>query len=127
MPAPEYLPEAARIKLQERMEHHGADMMMLTASVLTLSYEDVTEIAWNVALEPKFSRPGPDSMDTLNASLPLRFFDLQDELADRARALAGAARARDHLKMVKAYGKLAETCVTCHSTYFHGIPPSGLE
>jgi len=117
---PEYLPEQARVLLRSRMERHGDDMMMLMATVLMLRYEATEELALNIAREPKLVRPGPGDLDILNQSLPPRFFDLQAQLSERAQSVADAAKIRDDAKVVRAYGRLAETCVACHSTYFHG-------
>jgi hypothetical protein len=103
--------------LHERMERHGEVMMLLLVSVLTLHQNDTELLAEQVAAEPKVGRPGPEEKGTLTALLPARFFELQDELTARAHALAEAARVSDNGRIVRAYGQLAETCVSCHSVY----------
>jgi HPt (histidine-containing phosphotransfer) domain-containing protein len=99
------------------MDRHGEVMMLLLMSVMTLHQNDTELLAEQVAAEPRLGRPGPAETGTLSALLPARFFGLQDELTERAHALAEAARASDHVRIVRAYGQLAETCVNCHSVY----------
>jgi hypothetical protein len=103
--------------LHARMERHGEVMMLLLVSVLTLQQNDTELLAEQVAAEPRLGRPGPGEKGTLSALLPARFFGLQDELTARAHALAEAARVSDNGRIVRAYGQLAETCVSCHSVY----------
>jgi len=111
--------------LGERMDRHGEEMMLLLVSVMTLRHEDTELLANEVAAEPRLGRPGPGEKGTINALLPARFFALQDELLERAHAVAAAARAKDNGRIVRAYGQLAETCVSCHSVYLE--PDSELE
>jgi hypothetical protein len=117
---PEYLPEEARDMLRARMGRHGEEMMVLVATVLLLNYEVAEELALDIAREPRLGRPGPHDKDSLNARLPKRFFELQDELVIRAQAVAAAARAHDDTQLIDAYGALAKTCVGCHAAYFRG-------
>jgi len=117
LPDPDWLPREAREMLTARMERHGEEMMLLLVSVLTLHHEDSELLADHVAAEPRLGRPGPSEEGTISALLPARFFGFQDELIARARALAAAARAKDDARIVRAYGQLAETCVSCHSVY----------
>jgi hypothetical protein len=99
------------------MERHGEVMMLLLLSVMTLHHEDTELLAEQVAVEPRLGRPNPGEKGTISALLPARFFGLQDELVERAHAVAAAARANDNGRIVRAYGQLAETCVSCHSVY----------
>jgi len=117
LPKPEWLPEAAREMLATRMQRHGEELMLLLVTVLTLGHEDSAHLAREVAAEPRIGRPGPGEKDTLNALLPARFFELQDELRERALAVADAADAKDSGRVVRAFGKLTETCVSCHAVY----------
>jgi len=127
LPKPEYLPEEARDVLRDRMARHGADMTVLMATVLMLDHELAAELAHNIATEPRLARPRAGDSDAVNALLPPRFFDLQDQLKTRASEVVTAAHQRDDARLVKAYGRLAETCVACHSTYFRGSVPPGFE
>jgi hypothetical protein len=117
LPEPEWLPSEAREMLTARMDRHGEVMMLLLVSVLTLQHSDTELLAEQVAAEPRIGRPAPGEQGTISALLPPRFFTLQDELVDRAHAVATAARANDNSRIVRAYGQLAETCVSCHSVY----------
>jgi hypothetical protein len=103
--------------LTARMERHAEEMMLLLVSVLTLHHDDTELLADHVAAEPRLGRPGPTEKGTISALLPRRFFAFQDELIERARTLAAAARAKDNARIVRAYGQLTETCVSCHSAY----------
>ena len=122
---PEWLPHEAREMLGARMDRHGEEMMLLLVSVMTLHHEDTELLAEQVAAEPRLGRPAPGEKGTINALLPARFFELQDQLTERAHAIAAAARAKDNGRIVRAYGQLAETCVSCHSVYL--TPESELE
>jgi len=117
LPEPEWLPEAAREMLATRMQRHGEELMLLLVTVLTLGHEDSAHLAREVAAEPRIGRPSPGEKDTLNALLPARFFELQDELRERALSVADAADAKDSGRVVRAFGKLTETCVSCHAVY----------
>src|SRR3954470_6638478 len=117
LPKPNWLPSEAREMLSARMDRHGEVMMMLLVSVMTLQHSDTELLAEQVAAEPRLGRPGPGEKGTISALLPPRFFTLQDQLVDRAHAVANAARANDNGRIVRAYGQLAETCVSCHSVY----------
>lgn len=117
MREPEWLPEEAREILTARMQRHGEDMMFLMASVVLLSHDGAEHLANQIASEPRIGRPAAEERDTVSSLLPPRFFDLQDELRERARAVAVAAKAKDTARMVKAHGQLVETCVKCHSVY----------
>jgi hypothetical protein len=103
--------------LTARMERHGEEMMLLLVSVMTLHHDDTELLADHVAAEPRLGRPGPTEKGTISSLLPPRFFALQDELTERAHTLGAAARAKDNTRIVRAYGQLAETCVSCHSVY----------
>ena len=117
MPDPAWLPSEAREMLVSRMERHGEEMMLMLVSVMTLQHEDTELLAEHVASEPRLGRPAPNERDTINALLPARFFELQDQLLLRANALSTAAKSKDDARVVHAYGQLAETCVACHSVY----------
>lgn len=122
MREPEWLPPQAREALNTRMQRHGEEMMYLTATVLTLNYEATAEIATMIAEEPRIGRPAAGEQGTLGALLPARFFDLQDELSLRATELASVAKGEQHDEIVRAYGRLAQTCVSCHALY---LEPEG--
>lgn len=124
MQKPEWIPSEAREMLAARMRRHGEEMMFLVVSVLILSYDSAEQMAEEIAAEPKIGRPGAGESGTINALLPARFFEFQDELRDRADVVSDAAHAKDHMRLVRAYGQLAETCVGCHAAYMESEPPS---
>ncbi|MGZ3404931.1 MAG: hypothetical protein ACXVAN_00700 [Polyangia bacterium] len=117
---PEYLPEPARSLLHTRMQHHGAAMTELLATVVLLDYEGTERAAHEIATEPRLARPTSMDATQLNARLPERFFVLQDQLHTRAAQLESAATARDPGRLADSYGQLTETCVACHSVYLTG-------
>ncbi len=120
LPAPGYLSPMARSLLAQKMEQHALDMMRLVADVVLLAYKD-TELAANQIAEwPGLARPMPGQGDTLNESLPPLFFELQDQLRTRARALAAAAKRKSDGEMSAAFSRVTETCVACHSVYLKG-------
>jgi hypothetical protein len=119
LPPPGYLPAAARALLGERMEQHAEGITDLITSVVLLDHEAAADVARDIADGPRIARPLPGQSDALNASLPKRFFDLQDELHERARAVATAAAARDDRKLAQSFAALTQTCVACHSAYLN--------
>ena len=120
--APDYLSELARAMLSRRMARHGRDLTVLVNAVVLLQRGVVAQIATGIAVEPRIVRPLPGDMDELNSALPERFFALQDELRDRAKDVADAARNRDDARLAESFGRLTETCVACHSAY---LEPKG--
>lgn len=122
--APDWLPNEAREMLASRMQRHGEELLLLLVSVMTLHHEETERLAEQVAAEPRLGRPSPGESGTISSLLPERFFDLQEELQVRARAMAEAARTKDDTRIVRAYGQLAETCVSCHSVYLNADEPA---
>jgi hypothetical protein len=114
---PKWLPIEAREMLTTRMRRHGHDMLLLSASVLMLDRDVALELAERVAEEPRLGRPAAGEQGTLNALLPTRFFELDDELRRRSLAVAEATALQDEIGLAKAYGQLVETCVSCHVVY----------
>lgn len=121
LPQPDYLPEEARLVLQQKMERHGQDMVELMLSVTLLQYDVARETAHRIASEPRLVRPIAGGEGDVNALLPERFFVLQDEARLRAQAVRAAAAQKDDKALAEAYGRLTETCVSCHSAYLN--PP----
>jgi hypothetical protein len=114
---PDWLPVQAREMLAARMQRHGEEMMYLTAMVLTVNYEGAAHLAQHIAEEPRIPRPSSGEQGTISQLLPERFFQLQDELNQRAVTMASAAREQQEGKMIEAYSRLTETCVSCHVLY----------
>ncbi|HZI10836.1 MAG TPA: cytochrome c [Myxococcus sp.] len=117
LPAPDYLPPEARAALRKKMERHGQAMADLTLSVTLLQYDVASDVAGRIANAPRISRPEAGGEDELSTLLPERFFTLQDEARSRAQAVQAAAQKRDDAALAQSYGRLTETCVTCHAAY----------
>jgi hypothetical protein len=122
LPEPAWLPMEARQLLSTRMQRHGDDLTLLLPSVVLLDHRWVEKLTESIASEPRLARAGAGDADTLNARLPARFFELQDLMRTRAKAVAEAARAKDDVRMGTAFGELTQTCVTCHALYVQGEP-----
>ncbi len=122
----EPLPELARDLLRMHMIEHGDSMESLLWSALMLDHETTQTVTEHLLGQPRMSRPSAAAGETLNDWLPPRFFDLQDQMYDAAKALQQAARAKDDQGTARAYAKLAETCVTCHSLYL-SIPSDSVK
>jgi cytochrome c556 len=118
--APESLPPVARDILKRRMARHADDMTHLVLAVAALDYGSVGDLAERIAGDADFARPLTDDATELNASIPARFFDLQDDLKAKSRRLAAAARAGDPIEISRAYASLSDTCIGCHAVYRDG-------
>lgn len=116
---PAYLPPLARTVLRKRMERHGRDMPHLLLSVVLLQRDVAKSLADAIAAEPRFSRPLPGDDEDLNRALPEKFFVLQEELRQRAKAVSEAAGKSDDKALGAAFARMTETCVACHSTYLN--------
>jgi hypothetical protein len=119
LPTPDYIPETARALLRKKMERHGQDARELMFGVMLLQYDVVKAAAQRISSEPRLVRPIAGGEDDLNALLPERFFVLQDESRSRAQAVATAAEKKDDKALAASYGRLVETCVSCHSAYLN--------
>jgi hypothetical protein len=120
LPRPQYLSQAARGVLQHRMLRHDDAMEDLTRATLVLDFDGAVEAADRVAAEPMLARPLTGDATELNAALPPRFFELQDQLRSDARSVSAAAARRDGLVLADAFGRLTRTCVSCHALYLRG-------
>ena len=123
--APDYLPAALRPVLRERMVDHGDDLIQLVLAVTLLQRDVVRTAAEHLAREPRLLRPTAGTADDLGALLPARFFLFQDELRVRAKELSQAAQTGNDAALAKSFGRLAETCVQCHSSYLKGTRAQG--
>ena len=117
---PEHLSGTARLVLRNRMASHARDMGDLTSAIMLLQYDRIRDRADAVAADASWARPLTQDATELNSALPERFFELQDQLRIQARALSGAAEQMKALAVADAYGRLSETCVSCHAVYREG-------
>ncbi len=111
------LPKLARQLLNKRMHRHGEQMEKLLWAALSINRPMVKSLAQAIADEPRISKPSSNDLSTLNHVFPKQFFALQEELRSQAVLLVAAADKSDDTAMAEAYGKLAQTCVRCHSLY----------
>jgi cytochrome c556 len=117
---PEYLSETAHAVLKSRMASHARDMNELVSAIMLLNYPAIGDEAERIASDASLSRPLTGDATELNAALPAKFFDEQDQLRARARALAEASHALNPYRVAEAYGQLSEACVRCHAVYRQG-------
>lgn len=118
---PDYLPPLARQLLRSRMQRHGDEMVELVMAVTLLQRERAKALADDLAAEPRLTRPIAGGAGDLNTALPEQLFVWQDELRVRAKALADATRKPSDAALATAYGRLTETCVSCHSAFLHPV------
>jgi len=111
------IPGAARPMLHDRMQRHAEDADRLVGATTRLEYEEIVLRAQHIATEPRLARPRAGDLSTLNASVPAAFYQEQERLADAARDLAAAAERRDDTALVQAYGRLSQSCVSCHAQF----------
>jgi hypothetical protein len=98
------------------MADHKESMNALLDSALMLDYEDAEKAAQKIALAPPF--PVKDyRVDPSEPRLPGEFSALQAELRNRARELAQAAAAHNPKRLTRAFGKVAESCISCHTLF----------
>jgi hypothetical protein len=113
--APGSIPPAAVAVLRTKMGHHEAQMTTLLHEVLVLDDDGIARAAGEIFDEPALARPLLG--DELNALLPERFFALQSDLRERARALVAASGRHDRAAVADEFGALSKSCVSCHEVY----------
>ena len=119
---PEPLSAPARAILKSRMASHARDMSDLVSAIMILDYKSIGEGADRIAADTNLSRPLTHDATELNAALPEKFFERQDELRAQARALAQASRELNPYRVAEVYGHLSEACVRCHADFRPGEP-----
>ena len=124
---PTNIPDVVRTALHKRMERHGNDMVDLSWSVVLLKYDLVARLARHIADEAPLGRPLNDVDTPVNAALPTRFFEIQDQLIAATKQLESAATARDPDRLARTYSSVAQTCVACHALYLAPAPPTAAQ
>lgn len=120
LPLAERLSDPARAALKTQMRTHARAMMELVSRVTLLDYDGALVAAQRVLAEPRVARPVTGDATELNASLPPRFFALQDELRLHLQAVQAAAGAHDADALADSFGAATKTCVRCHDAYLTG-------
>lgn len=116
------LPREARDILRSRMERHAVAMDQLMWASVVLDYDSIRSAAEDIAKSPPIARPGSGPQNPLNALLPERYFQLQDELYTQTDNLMRAATAHDDMAIADAFSELSGTCMSCHSVYLRFDP-----
>lgn len=105
-----------KLTLRAIMAELGAEYLRLTNSLLTDDFKGLAEAA--KAIE---GHPLPDEIvSAIKAKLGKSFrgFERVDEQSHRAAAdLAKRAAAKDIAGSAKAFGRLADSCVSCHKQF----------
>ena len=114
------LSDVARAALRTQMRSHGRGMLELVSAVTVLDYDAVTSSAQRVLDEPRVARPLTADATELNATLPDRFFEQQDELRRDLQSLQHAAAAHDPEALADAFAATSRACVHCHASYVSG-------
>jgi cytochrome c556 len=114
---PQYLSNTTRELLRARMASHANEMGELVSAIMILQYPGIAERAAAIEGQVDLARPISTDATDLASALPPAFFDYQDELKARARALEEAAEAQGAFRVADAYGDLSKTCVKCHSVF----------
>jgi cytochrome c556 len=120
LPAVGRLPETARAALSAQMKSHARGMMELVSTATVLDYEGVGAGVQRLLAEPRVARPLTGDASELNAQLPARFFELQDQLRTNLQSVAQAAGARDPEALADSFAAATKTCIRCHDAYLTG-------
>jgi hypothetical protein len=115
--APQTLSATARDALRGQMHEHGATMQTLVWDVVLLEYGRTAETARQIAGAQTIARALTTDATELNAQLPPQFFTFQDQLKERAAALAEVAAKRDAALLSDKFNAVMETCMGCHGAY----------
>jgi hypothetical protein len=118
LPVAERITPAVRAVIRSKMIRHSMQLRGLVERAVVLDYDGTARVAGEIFDEPMLARPLAG--DELNSVLPSRFFDLQDDLRNQARALVTAAARRDGPRVAITFGALAKSCIECHDLYLHG-------
>lgn len=120
LPMAERLSDPARAALKAQMRTHARGMMELVSRVTLLDWDGVTAAAQRALDEPRVARPVTHDASELNATLPPRFFALQDELRLDLQAVQRMAEAHDADGLADSFARTTKTCVRCHDAYLTG-------
>jgi len=121
LPVPSRIPASARAQLKAQMQKHGSQMIELLQHVLVLDHDGAAHIAGDVYDQPTIQKGDKQG---IGAYLPPRFFELQEQLRQQARALVLATAQKESVGAAQRFGALTTTCVQCHEAYMF---PQGTE
>jgi hypothetical protein len=118
--ATERLSDAARAALKTQMHSHARGMLELVSTATLLDYDGALAATHQLLAEPRLARPITRDATELNATLPPRFFDLQDALYSHLQEIRSASEARMPDALATGLAAATRTCVQCHDAYLHG-------
>lgn len=107
---------SARVRetLKRKMKNHSKDFQHLPMAIVFADYAEVARLTQHMINEPRLDKASTG--DEL-AGLSNLFWQLQDQLRERATALNAAAIAKDVNAMSAGLGNVANTCATCHAVF----------
>jgi hypothetical protein len=106
------LRRTARVReaLKRKMKNHSKDFLSLPLHIVLADFAAVQRATQGIMNEPRIDKASAGD-DLSGLSGP--FFQLQDQLRERAGALNKAAQGKDVSEMTAALGPMMETCATC--------------
>lgn len=110
--APSAITDDLRPFLKSKMKNHAKEMKDLSIAVSTVDLEKTARLSQEIAAEPRL-----DPAVGQATRLPVRFFELQDELRTRAQAVSDAAKANEMTGTHERYTALVENCMACHAAF----------
>jgi len=116
----ERLSDTARAALKTQMHAHARGMLELVSTATLLDYDGALAATERLLAEPRLARPITRDATELNATLPPRFFELQDDLYTQLQQIRTACAARTPEALATGLAGAMRTCVQCHDAYLHG-------
>jgi hypothetical protein len=121
---PENVAASTRADLRARMSRHGNAMSTLVKAVVLIDRPTITTMAQRIADEELLASAESKDLDPWRPLLPKEFFVERDALRTSARDLArAAAQGEPDSVLAERFGALTATCVRCHGSYLHDLPP----
>ena len=120
LPPAERLSDTVRAAVASEMHAHARGMLELMSTATVLDWEGTVAAVDRVLAEPRLARPQSQDATELNATLPPRFFTLQDELRLQLQAVRKAAAAHDAEAFADGFTGATRTCIHCHDAYATG-------
>lgn len=117
---PEKVSEESRAFLKSKMKSHIKDMKDLSIAVATIRATEVQRLAQGIANQPRLDKTTAEANQ-----LPVRFFELQDELKKNAQTLSDAGKANSMDGMLSGYQNLVSTCMQCHAAFKAQVVQAG--
>ncbi|MBK7861963.1 MAG: cytochrome c [Archangiaceae bacterium] len=111
---PEKVTARVRDALKRKMKNHSKDFSSMPLHIVLADFAAVERASLGIMNEPRLDKAAAG--DDLSG-LAGPYFQLQDQLRERAGALNKAAQGKDVSAMTTALGSVMETCATCHLIY----------